>query len=98
MRIVYTAEAFNQLESQIEYVRDHRSPAAAERLRLKTEAFLRDHLANFPKASRQIKDRDFREAWIPGTRLVVWYRIGKDALEIISVWHTSQNRYGHESS
>jgi hypothetical protein len=32
------------------------------------------------------------ETWIPGTRLVVWYRFTADELQIIRIWHSAQDR------
>jgi hypothetical protein len=29
---------------------------------------------------------------MPGTRLVVWYRFSDDELQIIRIWHATQDR------
>jgi plasmid stabilization system protein ParE len=55
-------------------------------------SFLLNHLARFPRTGRRLEDRDLWEMWIPRTRLVLWYRIEADQIEIATVWHTSQDR------
>ena len=71
MKVVFSPEALARLENQIAYLRDRASESAAERLRLRVEAFLRDHLAHFPNTGHAIENSDLREIWIPGTRVVL---------------------------
>jgi plasmid stabilization system protein ParE len=61
-------------------------------LRERVLSFLQKHLARFPRTGRRLKDRDLWEMWVPHTRLVLWYRIETDRIEIATVWHTSQDR------
>ena len=53
---------------------------------------LRTTLARHPRIGLPIEHRDLHECWIPGTRLVVWYRVTPAAIEIARFWHTSQDR------
>jgi plasmid stabilization system protein ParE len=92
MNVVLSPEAAERLEAQIAYLRDVGAEAAAERLRVRVLSFLQNHLARFPRTGRHLDDRHLWEIWIPRTRLVLWYRIETDRVEIATVWHTSQNR------
>jgi plasmid stabilization system protein ParE len=92
MNVILAPEAAERLEEQIAYLRDVGAEAAAERLRARVLSFLLNHLARFPRTGRRVKGRDLWEMWIPRTRLVLWYRIEADRIEIATVWHTSQDR------
>lgn len=93
MKIVLSPEAADCLEAQIAYLRDVGAAAAVARLRVSVMGFLETHLANFPRTGRQLGDRDLWKMWIPRTRLVRWYRITSEQIEIATVWHTSQDRH-----
>lgn len=92
MKVVLSPEAAERLEAQIAYLRNVGAEAAAERLRVRVLSFLSNHLAHFPRTGRRLKHRELWEMWIPRTRLVIWYRIEDEQVEIATVWHTSQNR------
>jgi plasmid stabilization system protein ParE len=92
MKVILSPEAAERLEAQIAYLRDVGAAVAAERLHARVLSFLLNHLARFPRTGRRLEDRDLWEMWIPRTRLVLWYRIEGDQIEIATVWHTSQNR------
>jgi plasmid stabilization system protein ParE len=92
MKVVLSLEATERLEAQIAYLRDAGAEAAAERLRARVLSFLLNHLARFPRTGNHLDDRGLWEMWIPRTRLVLWYRIEADRIEIATVWHTSQDR------
>jgi plasmid stabilization system protein ParE len=92
MKVILSPEAAERLEAQIAYLRDVGAAAAAERLHARVLSFLMNHLARFPRTGRHLEDRDLWEMWIPRTRLVLWYRIEADRIEIATVWHTSQDR------
>ncbi|HEY5830104.1 MAG: type II toxin-antitoxin system RelE/ParE family toxin [Hyphomicrobiaceae bacterium] len=92
MKVVLSPEAADRLESQIAYLRDVGAGAAAERLRTRIMTFLSKHIAHFPRTGRWLDDRDLWEMWIPRTRIVLWYRIEREHIEIVTVWHTAQNR------
>ena len=92
MRIVFDPRAAEDLVSQIDYLVDHDALRAAARLKLRCDAFFEDFLARHPRAGKHIAERDIWETWIPGTRLVVWYRFIDGELQIIRIWHVAQDR------
>ena len=65
---------------------------AARRLRERIMSFLKDTLSRFPGIGRPVGHRELREMWIPGTRVVVWFRVSGDCLEIARFWHSAQDR------
>ncbi len=91
-RVVFSHEAQERLEVQIEYLLDRGAPGAARTLRHRVDAFLSNILTRFPGTGAYIQQKDLWESWIPRTRLVVWYRFDDDALQVVTVWHTSQDR------
>lgn len=92
MKVEFSPEALERLEAQIAFVRDANAHDAATRLRLRVMSFLTNYLAHYPRTGRALDDRGLWEIWIPGTRLILWYRIDKDRVLVATVWHTSQNR------
>jgi plasmid stabilization system protein ParE len=92
MKVALAPEAAERLEAQIAYLREVGAEAAAERLRARVLSFLLNHVARFPRSGRRLEGRGLWEMWIPRTRLVLWYRIEADRIEIATVWHTSQER------
>jgi plasmid stabilization system protein ParE len=92
MKVVLSPEAAERLEAQVAYLRNVGAAAAAERLHARVLSFLLNHLARYPRTGHRLGDRDLWEMWIPRTRLVLWYRIEADRIEIATVWHTSQDR------
>jgi plasmid stabilization system protein ParE len=91
-RVVLTDEAASQLESQIDYLLDKNAEAAARALRLRVSQFIGDTLATYPASGKFIAEQDLWESWIPGTRLVAWYKFDEDVLTLITFWHTSRDR------
>lgn len=92
MKLTLSPEAVERLEAQVVYLRGSGAENAAEWLRVRVLDFLSNHLARFPRTGRRLRDRDLWEIWIPRTRLVIWYRIENEQIEIATVWHTSQDR------
>jgi plasmid stabilization system protein ParE len=92
MKVILSPEAAERLEEQIAYLRRVGAARAAERLHARVLSFLLNHLAHFPRTGRHLERRGLWEMWIPRTRLVLWYRIEADRIEVATVWHTSQDR------
>lgn len=92
MKITLDARAAVELESQFDYLLEHGAHAAALRLRARCDAFFENLLAPHPRSGKHIPEKNIWETWIPGTRLIVWYRFTSDELQIIRVWHGAQNR------
>jgi plasmid stabilization system protein ParE len=92
MKVALAPEAAERLEAQIAYLREVGAEAAAERLRARVLSFLLNHVARFSTLRSSPRGARSLEMWIPRTRLVLWYRIEADRIEIATVWHTSQER------
>lgn len=92
MRITFDPLAAVELESQIDYLIQNHAHRAAARLKDRCDAFFEDFLARHPLTGKQVAGQNLWETWIPGTRLVVWYRFTSDELQIIRIWHVAQDR------
>jgi plasmid stabilization system protein ParE len=92
MRIVFDPRAADDLVSQIDYLIKHDALQAAIRLEKRCNAFFEEFLARHPRTGKHIATRDIWEAWMPGTRLVIWYRFTDTDLQIIRIWHVAQDR------
>lgn len=92
MKVVLSPEAVERLEAQIAFLRDAEAFDAAEWLRLRITTFLSNHVAHYPRTGRRLGRDGLWELWVPGTRLVLWYRIEAERVVIATVWHTSQDR------
>ena len=90
MEIVLAPRARRDLANQLGYLVDRGAVAASRRLERRLTTFLKNTLSNQPRFGNFVPERDLWETWIPGTRLVLWYRIKDDELQIVRVWHTSQ--------
>jgi plasmid stabilization system protein ParE len=82
----------SELDAQIDYLISRSAFRSAEQLADRTEGFLSDFLAAYPRTGRRIPQRDLWEIWIPGTRLVLWYRFTDTSLDVVRIWHASQKR------
>lgn len=92
MKITLAPQAAVELESQFNYLIDRGARVAAARLRDRCDTYFEHILARHPRSGKHIQERDIWEVWIPGTRLVVWYRIRQEELQILRIWHSAQNR------
>ena len=92
MKLVIAPSAARDLSNQLGYLVDQGAGDAADRLEKRLTTFLSTTLAAYPRTGIQLRHRGFWETWVPKTRLVVWYRFTADELQIVRVWHTSQDR------
>lgn len=92
MKIRLDPLAADELASQIDYLIDNHALLAAARLKARCDAFFEKFLSRHPRTGKHIAEKDIWETWIPGTRLVVWYRFTREELQIIRIWHAAQNR------
>lgn len=92
MRIVFDPRAADDLVSQIDFLTQQNAFQAAMRLKSRCDAFFEDFLARHPRAGKYIAERDIWECWMPGTRLVIWYRFTSEELQVIRIWHVAQDR------
>jgi len=89
---VLDRQAEADLQVQLDYLMEHGAVDAAERLSARIKAFLRDYLAVYPATGIFLDHRGLWETWVPGTRLVVWYRFTDTELQVARIWHTAQDR------
>ena len=93
MKVVYTATAARQIESQIAYLISQNAEAAAHRARSRISSFITNFLCRHPKAGTLLPEKEIYEAWIPRTKYVLIYRMESgDVLRILALYHTSQDR------
>jgi plasmid stabilization system protein ParE len=92
MKIVVAPAARRDLERQLAYLIDHDAATAARRLERRLVTFIERTLVAYPRVGTFVGHRDVWEVWIPGTRLVLWYRFTIDELHIVRVWHSAQDR------
>jgi len=90
--VEYTSKARQKLEAQIAYIVEQGATRPAEDLRNRIAEYEINHLAVFPGSGKAVPNETFYEAWISGTRLVLWYEFDDDKISVIDVWHTSQHR------
>lgn len=88
MRLRRTRRYHAELRRQYEYIR-RRNPQAAEAVLDRVHnATLR--LKDFPESGRSWRRPGTWELVVPGTPLIVVYRIEGDAVEILALFHAAQ--------
>ena len=92
MRITFDPVAADDLAQQLDYLIATNSVLAASRLATRLSAFLENFLATHPRTGKFIPEPGIWETWIPGTKLIIWYRFSDDQLDVIRIWHTARNR------
>lgn len=88
----FSRRAEGELGLQIDYLIRRGAFRPAEQLADRTESYLRDFLAAYPRTGKYIPERDIWETWVPGTRLVLWYRFTDIHVDVVRIWHTSRAR------
>jgi plasmid stabilization system protein ParE len=91
-RCKFSQSAAAALDNQINYLISVNAHQAARALESRVKTFLSETLCQFPFAGSYIAERDVYESWIPGTRMVVWYKVFDNEIVVAMVWHTSQSR------
>ena len=92
MKVVFDPLAERDLDAQLTYLIDHGAASAARQLEQRLAAFIQHTVLTFPRAGTYIAQRNIWETWVPKTKLIVWYRFTTDELQIVRIWHTSQDR------
>jgi plasmid stabilization system protein ParE len=92
MRIVFDREAENDLANQLDYIVAQGAAHAARRLEQRLLSYIENTVAHYPRSAAFVAHRGLWETWVPNTRLIIWYRFTADELQIVRVWHTSQDR------
>ncbi|ALC15789.1 plasmid stabilization system protein ParE [Desulfuromonas soudanensis] len=89
MRIVFTPSARDQFLQALAYIRRDK-PSAAVSFRQKVEEIL-SRLRDYPESGRtlpEFSDSHFREIIVTPYRF--FYRIKKDVVWVVAVWHGAQ--------
>jgi toxin ParE1/3/4 len=89
MRIVWSEPASRDLEEIGEYIAKD-NPAAARRVVRAVEAAVR-RLARFPHSGRPGHRENIRELVIARTPYIVPYRVHRDRIEILAVFHGARD-------
>jgi len=92
VKVTFDPRAAEQLEGQLDYLLQRHAISAAVRLEARCTSFLETFLVAHPSTGKFVAEIDVWETWIPGTRLVIWYRFTSDELQVIRIWHSSQQR------
>jgi plasmid stabilization system protein ParE len=95
MRIVLDPEAERDLDKQLDYLIIQGAAQAARALEQRLTHFVEFVLARHPRTGAYLGHRELWESWVPGTRIVIWYRFTDDELQIVRLWHTGQDRHSH---
>lgn len=88
MKIRWTAVAADDLKSVHEYLSE-RAPRQADTIVDRIFAGI-DVLEQYPNLGRQGRLEGTRELVIPGTPFIVFYRLRKNQVEILSVLHAAR--------
>jgi plasmid stabilization system protein ParE len=92
MKIVLAPQAREEFRSQLLYLRDHAGAKTARRLKVRIMTFLNHTLAAYPRIGTAVGHRGLYEVWVPKTRIVVWYRIAGETIQVARFWHAAQDR------
>ena len=89
MKIAWLTAARDSLRAQLAFIaRDN--PAAARRVRRRIHDAVRN-LALFPESGRRGEVAGSRELVVPGLPYIVVYRVARERVEILRVFHASMN-------
>jgi toxin ParE1/3/4 len=86
--IVWLPQARRNRQEQLEYIAE-RNPTAAIRVGDAVQRTI-TRLADFPESARPGRILGTREAYVPGTPLIVIYRLELEAIVILRVLHSRQ--------
>lgn len=92
MKITFDPRAADDLLAQLTYLVSKDAPTAARQLDARVTSFLETFLVRHPRAGKYVAKARLWETWIPGTRLILWYRFTDSELQVVRVWHAAQNR------
>ena len=92
MKIAFDRTAESELASQIDYMIEQGAGRAGRRLEQRLIHFLQNTIVRYPRSGTFVAHRDLWETWVPHTRFVIWYRFTTDELQVVRLWHSSQDR------
>jgi addiction module RelE/StbE family toxin len=90
MQVVWSRTALDNLATIRSYIADHNPPAAAMIAARLLEAG--NALQDFPNRGKSTGIDGIQELIITGTPFLLVYRVTDTAVEILSVWHSAQDR------
>lgn len=90
MRLRWTPEAADNLESIYNYLREHHPSFAEPTVRALYEAAR--SLRAMPERGRLGEISSTREFILPKLPYIIVYRINEDAVELLHIYHGAQNR------
>ena len=92
MKVIWSRDATLQKNAIWNFHAD-RSVRYADRVETRLEARAAT-LAQLPKQGRPISGSDLRELSLTDIKYVIVYQIEVDAVRILRLWHTAQDRSG----
>jgi len=92
MKVVFDRQAESDLADQLDYMIAQGAASAGRRLEQRLLSFIDRTLANYPRSGTFVAHRDLWETWVPRTRFIIWYRFTAAELQVVRVWHASQDR------
>jgi addiction module RelE/StbE family toxin len=90
VKVVWLEQAFADLQAVRAYVSAH-NPAAARKVASRIRKTV-PHLTAHPHLGRPTDVQDIREMTVAGLPDLLAYRVREDRIEILRVFHTSQQR------
>ena len=93
MKIILAPRARKQLANQMRYLVDQHAHDAARKFERTISNFLKGTVALYPASGTYLTHRELWERAVPQSHFVVWYRFTREEIEVVRVWHSSQNRY-----
>ncbi len=90
MRIRWTRAAANDLQRISDYLREHHPQYRQLTIRKLYDAVRR--LKASPRRSRPGRVNGTRELLFPPMPYVAVYQVGEDTIEVLRIWHGSQDR------
>jgi plasmid stabilization system protein ParE len=92
MRYIVTAQANADLREQLVYLAQNDATSAATALEERIATYIETTLARSTSIGHKVPGKNVYEIWIPHTKIVIWYRLHEETLEILRFWHTARNR------
>ena len=92
MKVTIAPRARRELGTQLGYLVDRGAVARARWLENRLSHYLSTTVAAYPRTGTYLTHRDLWETWVPRTPFVLWYRFSAAELQVVRLWHGSQNR------
>ena len=90
MKLRWLSSALSELDRVHEYI-SQENPKAAKRVFMQIQE-AGERLRQFPQSGRPVHVRGTREVVVTGLPFLIVYRITRDSVEMLRIFHTSQDR------